>query len=184
MKLSELFEKLENSSEFKNFKKKFPKAYFCASFFVFDYDSSETKKQLDYCVKEGDITTFVIDEKITSQKAETIKKEKLPEIKKEDIKIDVEEAVEKAKEEIKKMNLIPSKIIAILQIFNEKPIWNMTCLSGFSILRLHIEMNGKVSLNEKSSMLDMMKIEKGSEKHQSIGSGSESEKGSKTDYVG
>ena len=45
-------------------------------------------------------------------------------------------------------------------------------------------MDGKVTLNEKSSMLDMMKIEKGSGKHQSIGSGSESEKGIKTDYVG
>ena len=64
-----------------------------------------------------------------------MKNEKLVEIKKEDIKFDVEDAVNKAKEEIKKAKAVPSKIIVILQTLKDKVIWNITCLSGFNLLR-------------------------------------------------
>jgi len=167
MKLSELFDKLEKSSEFKKFKTKFPEAYFCAAFVVFDYDSKDVKQQLDYYVSEDEgIMTFLLDKKIISKKAEMIEREILKEIKKDEIKIDLDEVVEKAEKEAEKQHFKPAKIIAILQRLkeDEKLIWNLTCLSGFTILRMHVAMDGKVLLNQKSSMMDLMRIEKGNKK--------------------
>ncbi|MEM2956468.1 MAG: hypothetical protein QW041_02770 [Candidatus Pacearchaeota archaeon] len=164
LNLSDLFTNLENSSEFIKFKKKHPKSYFCAAFFVFDYDNNEEKKQLDYYIsKEEGIMTFILDQKIIPKKAEMIKKEELKEIKKDEIKIDLNKAIEIAKKEAEKQNFNLSKIIAILQRLkkSEKLIWNFTLLSGFNILRLHINMEGKFLLKQKSSMLDMIQIEKG-----------------------
>jgi hypothetical protein len=163
MKLSELLSKLESSSDFKKFKKQNKKAYFCAAFFVFDYESNKTKKQLDYYVSEDDIMTFSIDKKIETKKAEMAGKEQLKEIKKDEIKVDVDEAVETAKKEMEKLKLKPSKIIAILQRLkeSEKLIWNLTCFSGFSLLRMHIGMDKNILLNQKSSLMDLMRIEKG-----------------------
>jgi len=183
VKLSELFEKLEKSSEFKKFHNQFPKAYFCAAFFVFDYDSGEEKKQLDYYISEEEgIETFVIADKIFQQKAQMIEKEKLKEIKKSEIKIDLPEVLDITKKAAEKQNFKPAKIIAVLQRLKESEqlIWNITAFSGFTILRMHIAMDKKLLLNEKKSMMDLMKIEKGSGKHQSIGPTNKDS----ADYVG
>ncbi len=178
MAVKELLDKLEKSKEFKAFKKKHPKAYFCAGFFVLDFDTNELKQQLDYFISEKDgIETFAFDnDQITQQKAETIKKEKLDHIKGEEVSLEFEKAVEIAKAEVEKSKLVPSKVIAVLQIVKitekdakdpekiikeeKKLIWNLTCLSGFKILRLNLAMDGKVLLEKNSSMLDMMRIEK------------------------
>jgi len=163
MKLSAMFEKLENSSEFKKFKKENPKAYFCAAFFVFDYENKEEKAQLDYCISEDDIETFVIADKILKQKAQMAKPEKLKEIKKDEINIDLDECLEIVKKEAENQKFIASKLIVILQRLkdSETLIWNITGFSGFNILRMHLDMSGKLILNERKSMLEMMKIEKG-----------------------
>ena len=204
MKLSELFEKLEKSSEFKKFKKQNKNAYFCAAFFVFDYDSGEEKKQLDYYISEEEgIMTFMLAEKIIAKKAEMAQNEKLPEIKKPEIKIDLPEVLDTVKKEAEKQNFKPAKIIAVLQRLkaNEQLIWNITAFSGFTILRMHIAMDKKILMNEKKSMMDLMQIEKGSGsacsgskltgKHQSTGSANKDNKGnvettvgSSADYVG
>lgn len=178
MKLSELFEKLEKSSEFKSFRKENPKAYFCAAFFVFDYENKEEKKQLDYFISEGDIETFIIEDKILQQKAKMVEPEKLKEIKKEEIKLDLPDVLEMIKKESEKQMFKPSKLIVILQRLkdSEHLIWNITGFSGFNLLRMHIDMNKKLLLNERKSMLEMMKIEKGSGKDQRSCSGSTSEK--------
>jgi len=160
MSLNDFFKKVESSDEFKSFKKQNPSAYFCAGFFVYDFDDKSFKKQLDYWDGEG-VTTFIIDDKIIPQKEETFKKEKLEEIKKQDIKVDIDDAIKFAEKELKKAKQTPSKIIVILQTLKNEVIWNLTCISGFSLLRIHLNMNKKVLLNEKSSIIDMMRIEKG-----------------------
>jgi len=181
MKLSELFSKLESSSEFKKFRKKNPKAYFCAAFFVFDYESNETKKQLDYYVSENEIITFLIEDKIIAQEAKMPEKEQLKEIKKDEIKVDLDEVLEKVKKESEKLKFKPSKTIVILQRLKESEelIWNITSLSGFSILRFHINMKGDFLINQKSSMMDLMRVEKGNKNK-----GSSSESKDSADYVG
>lgn len=163
MKLSELFSKLENSSEFKLFKKENPQAYFCAAFFVFDYEEKSEKKQLDYCISEENIETFILSDKVTRQKAQMAKPEKLKEIKKEEIKLDLPDVMKIVNKEAEKILFKPSKLIVILQRLkeNEQLIWNITGFSGFNILRMHIAMDKTLLLNEKKSMLEMMKIERG-----------------------
>jgi hypothetical protein len=162
MKLAELFSKLEKSSEFKSFKKQNPQAYFCAAFFVFDYMEDETKMQLDYWIDEGDIETFIIADKITQQKAQMVENEKLKEIKKDEIKIDLPEVLEIVKKEAEKQKFSSSKLIVILQRLkgSEQLIWNITGFSGFNLLRMHLAMDKTFLLNEKKSMLDIMKIER------------------------
>lgn len=194
MKLTELFSKLEKSSEFKKFHKANPKAYFCAAFFVFDYqknadaflgcpkieqgsdfrhEQKEDKIQMDYCISENDIETFVIADKVMQQKAQMAQPEKLKEIKKDEIKVDLPEVIEIVRKEAEKSKFIMSKLIVILQRLKESEqlIWNITAFSGFNLLRMHIAMDKKLLLNEKKSMMDLMKIEKGSK---SKGSGSTS----------
>ena len=164
MKLSELFAKLEKSSEFKKFHKQHPKAYFCAAFFVFDYENNETKQQLDYYISEEEgIETFLIGEKILRQKAKMIEKEKLNKIDKNEIKVDMDECLDIVKKEAEKQMFKPSKIIVILQRLKESDqlIWNITAFSGFNLLRMHLAMDKKILMNQKNSMLDMMRIEKG-----------------------
>ena len=169
MNLPELFEKLEKSSEFKKFHKANPKAYFCAAFFVFDYAEDETKMQLDYYISEGDIETFIIADKITQQKAQMVEPEKLKEIKKDEINLDLPEVLDIVKKEAEKQKFSSSKLIVILQRLKESEqlIWNITGFSGFNLLRMHIAMDKAFLLNERKSMLDMMKIEKGSGKKDS-----------------
>jgi len=189
MKISEMFSKLESSKEFKSFKKQNPHAYFCAAFFVFDYEAKEMKKQLDYYVSENEIITFSLDDKILQQEAKMPESEKLKEIKKDEIKIDLDEVLEKVKKEAEKLKFKPSKTIVILQRLKETEelIWNITSLSGFSILRMHVSMKGEFLLNQKSSMMDMMKIQRNEKSSGSSCSGSEKETESHTDsanYVG
>jgi len=203
MNLSELFSKLEKSSEFKKFKKQNKNAYFCAAFFVFDYENKEDRLQVDYYVSEDDIETFIIADKIYQQKARMAEKEKLKEIKKTEIKVDLPEVLDIVKKEAEKQNFKPAKIITVLQRLkeNEQLIWNITAFSGFTIMRMHIAMDKKILMNEKKSMMDLMRIEKGSGsacsgskltgKHQSTGSSSKPEDssdsapaGAGADYVG
>jgi len=169
-KLSELFSKLEKSSEFKKFRKANPKAYFCAAFFVFDYENKEDKLQLDYCISEGDIETFVISDKIMQQKAQMAQSEKLKEIRKDEIKVDLSEVIEIVKKEAEKIKFSMSKIIVILQRLKESEqlIWNITAFSGFNLLRMHIAMDKKLLLNEKKSMMELMKIEKGNKNKRKV----------------
>jgi|GEM_PF-2553487 len=165
-------ERLEASSSFKKFKKLHPKAFFCAAFFVFDYETGENKKQLDYFISSDHIETFFLEEKIDHRKVELVKKEKLSAIKKDSLHISVEQAIEIAKESIKSksknnsqnqsksQNIKFAKIIAVLQTFQEKTIWNLSCISGLNVFRFHISAeNGKVLKQEKINLMDMMRFE-------------------------
>jgi hypothetical protein len=123
-----------------------------------------------------------------------IEKEKLKEIKKSEIKIDLSEVLEIVNKEAEKQNFKPAKIIAVLQRLkeNEQLIWNITAFSGFTILRMHIAMDKKLLLNEKKSMMDLMKIEKGNKSKGKVTSqetagvidGSGSTNKDSADYVG
>jgi hypothetical protein len=163
----ETLEKLENSDEFKKFKKDNPHAFLTAGFFVID-ESGVELKQLDYAAGSGEtkeLVTFIVsDEGIQHKKAETIRKEKFHRL--EVPKIELKDAIDTMKQETKELAKEYNKIIAILQMLEtgEKltEIWNLTCLAGFSMFRLHIDaMTGKIFKEENSNLMDMMKIEKG-----------------------
>lgn len=162
MNFTSTLKQIESSPAFTNFKKQHKDAYLCAGFFVIDYQG-ENQQQLDYSLKNGDIFTFILNNEITVKEAETIegkKQQKLLALEKE-IEVDlerVEEIVERKMRQEKINNKIV-KVIAVLQKYEGKQIWNLNCiLSGMEILKLHIDAdNGEILKSEKRSMFDFIK---------------------------
>ena len=156
--MKELFERIESSEEFKKFKEEYPDAYFCTAFFILG-SKEESKQQLNYCISDREVMSFdVTEEKITPLKMKTVSAEKSEEIKKDEIKIEVEKA---------KLNLEKStgkkfsKIIAVLQRFNKEVIWNLNCMDGFNISRFHVSaVDGKVQDLPSVNLRDIMRVEK------------------------
>jgi len=168
----ETLEKLENSKEFKEFKKENPSAFLTTGFFVVDNEAKTESKQLDFATSKGEekeLVTFLIGEKIEQKKEETIKKEKFNRI--EIPKIELNDALEIMKKETEKISQTYSKIIAILQMIENEgksaEIWNLTCLSGFNMFRLHIDaMTGEIFKEENKNLMDIVRIEKKGDKKQ------------------
>ena len=156
MNFSSALEKIESSQVFKQFKKQHPDAYFCAGFFVIDYEGT-SQQQLDYCLKDGRVFTFIINKEISYKEAETIegKQQKLSKLNKE-IKVDLPAVENIVKEKVKKKI---NKIIAVLQEYQDKQIWNLNIMTeGFGITQMHIDSDsGEVLKLEKRNMFDFIK---------------------------
>jgi len=182
----ETLNQLENSREFKEFRKQNKNAFLTAGFFVIDNEAQSELRQLDYATGEGEtkeLITFFVGEAIQQKKEETIRKEKFHKL--EVPKLELEDAVKMMQKETEPLAKNYSKIIAILQMTekdgNLAEIWNLTCLAGFSMFRLHIDaMTGKIFKEENSNLMDMMKIEKGNRNKEK----KESESKEKANYVG
>lgn len=164
MNIFDVIRKVEMSKEFKTFKKENPGAYFCAAFFIMDYETNEHKKQLDYYVSSTDVMTFSIDpkdeSKIIPAKAELPKKEKIPAIGLQAVKLNEDEIMEIAKKESEIGDF--TKVIVVLQNLEGKDIWNLSCMKGLQMMRYHLSAtDGKVLKKEKINLMDMMKIERG-----------------------
>lgn len=158
MNFTEALKKLEESREFRDFKKKNPSACLCAGFFILDLESKQDVQQIDFQCEEK-IAAFSVADEISMKMEETADKKKVPAIKPE-IKVDLDDVQEIAGKEIKKQKIASklNKIIAIMQMHEEKQIWNLTCIfSSFAMLRLHVEcMTGKILKSEKASMFDFV----------------------------
>ena len=165
--LKEILEKVKkaNIEEIKE-------AFLFSAFFILNGNFEIETKQLDfYLPKEKETITITVNEKITKRR-EPFEDEEVKEIN-QDINIDVEELKKIVLKEIKKFKLQAyelNKVIAILQnvkfkngIKQTKQIWNVICLfSSFQMLRLYIDcLDGKVLKEEKHSIFDFVKMEKG-----------------------
>ncbi len=158
MNFKEALKKLEASKEFGDFKKKNPSAYLCAGFFILDFEAKHNTQQIDFQSGEK-IATFSINDEVALKMEETADKKKIPEID-EKIKIDLDDVQKMAEKEIEKNKIASklNKIIAILQMHDEKQIWNATCIfSSLAMLRLHVDaFSGKILKSEKASMFDFV----------------------------
>jgi len=158
------FEEIEESKAFKNFKQKNPDVELCAGFFVISVSEEEKEqKQLDYCLKNGKIFTFVINHEVQMIETKQIEgqNQKLEKINREKIKTDLDD-VEKILEEKFKENNISKKIqkiIAVLQNHEGGVIWNLNCmLEGMEILQIWINAEtGDIRKFEKKNMFDFIK---------------------------
>jgi len=171
MSIKTLINTIENSSEFKEFKKKHKKTVLYSAFLLirqaFGNLIVETQ-QLDYWLGGEEVAEFFIDEKANVQfKVDKLEpsKEKNRVFTELDKKIlEVEELdkliikeIEKNSSEVKDV----SKIICVLQKIENKQVWNITCIIGLSMLRFHLDMNGKVLESKKGSLFDVVSIEPG-----------------------
>lgn len=165
MKFSQVLDKIESSKEFSEFIKKNPKAYLCAGFFVLDFDPTTKEKeagQLDYALANNRIFTFSIqDNKVMIKEAEKV-------LKKENYKSKIREINPRLKIEVDELEAVVTKafsknkiqgklgkIIAVLQNFEGKQIWNLTCMIDlFSIVMIHIDsQTGEVLKCERKTCL-------------------------------
>ena len=160
MKLSHYQKRVEESKEFKEFKKKNKKAYLAAGFFVLDFESGKNMHQIDYALPNGKIATFILDEGVKLKISEQAIKKPLPEIKTE-VNTDLEALKGIVEDEMKNRTVTESikKIIAVLHVLDDKPIWNLQCiLDGLSLLNVHVDDQDKSVLKfEKHSLLEMIK---------------------------
>ena len=164
MTFAQTYQTITQSKAFERFKQEHPDAELVAGFFILDFVDENNQKTLDY--KSGDkIFTFSLNEnnEITLKEDELIKNTEAPELTKiqPEIKIEIDELKSRVgirilDEGIK--NKI-QKIIAVLQIYEEKQIWNLTCmLEGFMIINILIDSNtGEIIKFDKKNMADFIK---------------------------
>ena len=134
-KLKKFVKELQNIKEFKDFKKKNPKAYL-ASCIVIINDKQVGDWQVDYYQpKNNKMTTFIIKNKIELKGEDDIfqkEKTEVKELKLENVKVNLDKML-KLIEDLRKKNHpgdFPNKIIVVLQNLNDKVVWNITHLTS------------------------------------------------------
>jgi len=158
MKLfTEALKFLENSDEFKNWKKQNPGVFLSSGFTILDQDYWK----ISYYHKKTDkITSFVVSSIIEIEpESEIFKKEttKVNELNLEDLKLNLDKTLEIAKkfQQEKYKDEITNKTIIILQKLDIGQIWNITCLTlKLNTLNLKIDTKtGKILEHKLSSIL-------------------------------
>lgn len=166
MAFKSTLEAVESSEIFQNFLKENPDAELCAGFFIIDFVSNDNKKSIDYKTSDKIFTFDLRDDgrvMISEDKLISLENCKFPKLEKIDreIKIEVDElkgiAGVRALDEGISAKL--NKIIAVLQKYNNRQIWNLTCmLDGLIILNILIDSNsGEIIKFERKSMMDLVR---------------------------
>jgi len=160
MKLGPYIEKLNNSKEFKQFKKNNSDSFMIAGFFILDFETGNNIHQIDFFIpSKKQIAAFTLDRKIDLQILKALNK-KTPEKLDLNTKIDLDALEGILEDEMKNRNITDKirKIIAVVQSVDGKVLWNLNCvLSGMGILKAHVEDETKSILKmEKLSLTDIM----------------------------
>lgn len=165
MSFKELLKRVENSQEFKEFKKKYKNAKLYSGFFSLRYafGTFVTEcEQIDYLIDKRNIITFFAEENKIKKKRDILEKpvENFKTLEKK-IGVDIEEIKEIIKKEIERQKIFSEiqQVIAILQLHEKKQIWNvMVLFSDLCMLRIHLDMNGNILLSKKENMMDLMRF--------------------------
>ncbi len=162
MKIQLFVDKVNGSSQFKEFKKKYVDAFLAAGFFVLDLEMGKNISQIDYYIpSEKKFAAFTLGgDKVNLQIIDSLT-DKAPEKLDFNTKIDLESIPGILEDEMKNRNITEDikKIIAVVQTIKGKKVWNInSVLSGMDILRAHIEDSSQTILKmEKTSFVDIMK---------------------------
>jgi hypothetical protein len=164
MYIKNLIKELKSKKEFKDWKKSHKEDYLVHLFKMLDEANKEVW-QLGYYSKGTDrITTFILENKVLSivPEGEVFKDhtEAIIELDLKKVKIDFEEAVNKA-ETVQKEHYSserPLKIIFILQNIEKKEVWNITYVTS-SFKTLNIKINAESGKIESHSLASLMGME-------------------------
>jgi hypothetical protein len=159
---------IENSECFLSWKNENPDSYLVHIFRMFDNENKDVW-QFGYYNSDDTITTFMLDvEKISEIPEQDIFKRdrtKIPAVDISSIKIDFNEALEKAKAiQTEKYRSHPVlKVFGILQRIKDNSVYNITFVTQtFNTLNIHVDSKTGEILHEKlTSLMSMAKIEKG-----------------------
>jgi len=161
------YEKLVDSDEYKNFKKKNPKAYLCSCLFILDREHSgkENKIHFDFWLpEEKKMNSFRIDGKVEFMPVENFETKPFEKVS-VDYVFNLEDfekmILEKMGEE--KINGRIQKLLFSLQRSNGKDFLIVTgFLNNLGLIKANISIEeNKILHFEKKSFFDMMKIVKG-----------------------
>ena len=159
-----LFEKLEASQEFIDFKKKYSDAYLCSGFFEISLEEKalDNRYHFDFYIpSEKKTFSFELENGVKLVELERNDEKFLQEVQM-DVSFDFDELQELILKEMEnqKINNKVQKMIFSLQTKDKKEVlYGTIFLSGLSLLRLIISLPEKtISEFEKKSFFDMMKI--------------------------
>lgn len=152
---------VQNSKEYKEFKKNNKKAILYSAFFILNGEFEAETEQVDYFAEKGNkIMTFYIDKRGIKHRKDELPEKKKDAIKEIDTKVkDMDFLIKLLKKE---MGCNATKIILILQHYEGKQIWNATCmLESFKILNIHIDSStGKILMKKENNIFDFMQVKK------------------------
>jgi hypothetical protein len=155
---------LENSEEFKEWKKQNKNTFLSYGFLMLRENQADNWK-IGYYHKQGNkITSFIVNKNIEIEpESEVFKKEttKVNKIDLEKLKIEVDKALETAKSFQKEKYSAdnPNKTIIILQKIKIGQVWNITLLtSSLKVINIKISTeNNKILEHKASSMFEFKK---------------------------
>lgn len=160
--IKEIMGILEDSKIFSDWKEKNPNAYLTHAFCMYD-SAKDNEWQFGYYLKDKDkMVTFVMEDEISKMpESEILKKEDLlNHLDMENVRIELDEALLKAKEcqEKDHKGQLPMKIIVLLQHLNEGLVWNITYLTiGFKTLNIKISaIDGKIVEHTLKSLISQV----------------------------
>jgi len=160
-----LFEKLENSEEYKKFIEENPDAYLCSAFFINDFtENPENKYHFDYYIPSSKKTfSFEMENEIKLVPLERYDEKVLEKVLGKQ-SFDFDEIYEKIMKEMeeKKINNKIQKMIFSLQNFEGKDtLFGTILISGLALIKMTFDISeNKIEEFEKKSFFDMMKIVK------------------------
>ena len=148
----ELLKKVESSNEFKDYKKDHQNAYLCSIFLTetqlqFSFYSKKTKLVTSFKLEGDKVTLVGKDEKIFQKE-----KKDLQELNLNEIKVDLNKAKELTNNFIKEKypHETPNKEIIILQVINNKIVWNITKItSTFNIINIKLDASSGNIIEDK-----------------------------------
>lgn len=154
-KLKESYDKLLKSDKFEN------KGFLCGAFIMCQLEQLKDKNwQIDFYDKEKDeMIAYIMNGDINVEKSQAFTKDyDIKELKIDDVKISLDDALKKGEERLKKHNDGATKIIVILQDI-KKLMWNITYMTtNFNILNVKVDAkNGDVIGENFGSMLQFKK---------------------------
>ena len=161
MNLQFFIEKLESSEEFGSFIKENPDAFLTSGFFVIDFETHENKYSLDfYSPSLRKMFGFQLNDGVHLIPLEMMSGANTPVKLTADLNLDFKDIEAMILKEManQKMSNKIEKIIFICQNYEGNNfIFCTAFLSGFGILKVHIDHFGKIVLFEKKSLFDFVK---------------------------
>jgi hypothetical protein len=161
-----LLEKLEDSEEFKKFKKENKDSFLCSGFFIIDLESKtpENKYHFDFYIPESKKTfSFQLEDGIKLIELERFEENILKEVSmKDNFDFDeIKENILKEMAEKKIGNKIQKMIFSLQNQEGKDMLFGTIILSGLGILKMTFDISEKkLDDFEKKSFFDMMKIVK------------------------
>ena len=155
-------EKLHNSSNFKNFMKKNPEAFFCSGFFIIDKKGSDNKIHLDYFMpKSRKIMSFQLESSIQEVPIELMG-DKVPSKVFVNHDFDFDDIEKLILDEMQKQgvkNKIEKIILSLQEVDNKDYLIATVFVSMLGILKIHILLpEKKITLFEKKSFFDIVNV--------------------------